>query len=131
MHIIQNRRAFLAAAAAAGATGLLDIRHAHAAGEPPPETTSIRLAKIQGICIAPQYVAEELLRAEGFTEVEYVATATAAGQSDAVATGEVDFTLNFAAPLVLSLDAGGPITVLAGVHPGCFELFGNASIQGI
>ena len=25
-----------------------------------------------GICIAPQYVAEELLRAEGFTDVRYV-----------------------------------------------------------
>jgi NitT/TauT family transport system substrate-binding protein len=131
MPIIQNRRVFLAGAAAASSAGLLKIRKSYAAGEPLPETTSVRLAKIQGICIAPQYVAEELLRAEGFTDVQYVATPPAIGQSDAVASGQVDFTLNFAAPLVLSLDAGGPITVLAGVHPGCFALFGNASIQGI
>ena len=58
-------------------------------------------------------------------------TETAAGQSDAIASGQVDFTLNFAAPLVVTMDAGGPITVLAGVHPGCFELFGNENIRGI
>ena len=29
------------------------------------------------------------------------------------------------------MDAGGPITVLAGVHPGCFELFGNENIRRI
>ena len=34
----------------------------------PPETSAIRLIKIPGICIAPQYVAEDLLRAEGFNE---------------------------------------------------------------
>ncbi len=29
------------------------------------------------------------------------------------------------------IDAGGAITVLAGVHVGCFELFGNESIRSI
>ena len=71
------------------------------------------------------------MHAEGFTEVRYVMTEAAAGQSDAIASGQVDFTLNFAAPLVVTMDAGGPITVLAGVHPGCFELFGNENIRGI
>ena len=109
---------------AAGAASLVGV-HQSLAAEPPPEMTSVRLAKIRGICIAPQYVAEELLHAEGFTEVRYIMTEAAAGQSDAIASGQVDFTLNFAAPLVVTMDAGGPITVLAGVHPGCFELFGN------
>jgi NitT/TauT family transport system substrate-binding protein len=58
-------------------------------------------------------------------------TEAAAGQSDAVGSGQVDFTLNFAAPLVVTMDAEAPITVLAGVHPGCFELFGNQNIRGI
>ena len=40
-----------------------------------------------------------------------------------IARGEVDFSMNFAAPLLIPMDAGEPITVLAGVHPGCFELF--------
>ncbi|TGQ32389.1 ABC transporter substrate-binding protein [Mesorhizobium sp. M00.F.Ca.ET.216.01.1.1] len=127
---IQNRRHFLAGAAATGLAGLLG-RATSARAEPPPETTSIRLAKISGICIAPQYVAEELLRAEGFTDVRYVAAEAGVGQSEKIARGEVDFSLNFAAPLALAIDAGDPITVLAGVHPGCFELFGKENIRSI
>ncbi|WP_087002756.1 ABC transporter substrate-binding protein [Rhizobium sullae] len=127
---IQNRRHFLAGAAAAGLAGLLG-GETSARAEPPPETTSIRLAKISGICIAPQYVAEELLRAEGFTDVRYVAAEAGVGQSEKIARGEVDFSLNFAAPLALAIDTGDPITVLAGVHPGCFELFGKENIRSI
>jgi NitT/TauT family transport system substrate-binding protein len=48
-----------------------------------------------------------------------------------MASGELDFSLNFAAPLVLSIDAGDPVTVLTGVHSGCFELFANERIQSI
>ena len=33
--------------------------------------------------------------------------------------------------LVVRLDAGEPITVLAGVHPGCFELFAHEPIRTI
>jgi NitT/TauT family transport system substrate-binding protein len=130
MQSIRNRRRFLAGVSAAGAASIFGVRQS-LPSEPPPETTSVRLAKIRGICIAPQYIAEELLHAEGFTDVRYVMTEAAAGQSDAVASGQVDFTLNFAAPLVVALDAGGPIAVLAGVHPGCFELFGSGKIRGI
>ena len=130
MQIIQNRRHFLAGAASVGAAGLIGTS-TPAWAEAPPETTTVRLAKIKGICIAPQYVAEELLHAEGFTEVRYVMTETAAGQSDAIASGHLDFSMNFVAPLVVTMDAGGPVTVLAGVHPGCFELFGNENIRGI
>src|SRR5262245_536998 len=130
MLFIQSRRRFLAGLSAASAASLVGVHRSFAA-EPLPETTSVRLAKIKGICIAPQYAAEELLHAEGFTDVRYVMTETAVGQSEAIASGQVDFSLNFAAPLVLTMDAGGAITVLAGVHPGCFELFGNETIRGI
>ena len=41
------------------------------------------------------------------------------------ARGEIDFSLIFAAAPVFRLDDGVPITVLAGVHPGCFELFAH------
>ena len=47
------------------------------------------------------------------------------------ARGEIDFSLHFAAPLVIPLDAGEPITVLAGVHPGCFEVFGNEHVRSV
>ena len=65
MSINHNRRRVLAGLSMM-ATGLFAPT---AVAEPPPETTAIRLAKIPGICIAPQYVAEELLHAEGFTDV--------------------------------------------------------------
>jgi NitT/TauT family transport system substrate-binding protein len=48
-----------------------------------------------------------------------------------MAQGELDFSLNFAAPLVLSIDAGEPVTVLAGIHSGCFELFANERLRSV
>lgn len=67
-----GRRALLKGIAVAGAGGLLNTDPASGAAEPPPETKTIRLIKIPGVCLAPQYVAEELLRTEGFTDVQYV-----------------------------------------------------------
>ena len=48
-----------------------------------------------------------------------------------IARGEIDFASLFAATVVHRLDAGVPITVLAGVHPGCFELFAHEPIRTI
>ena len=129
MQLVQTRRRFLGSASLAAAAGVLGARTA-LADEGPPETTIIRLGKIPGICIAPQYAVEELLRAEGFTDIRYVAT-DAGRHSERMARGELDFSLNFAAPLVLSIDAGEPVTVVAGVHSGCFELFANERIRSI
>ena len=42
------------------------------AAEGPPETTSVRLLKQERLCIAPEYVVADLLRAEGFTDIRYV-----------------------------------------------------------
>src|SRR5262249_22434716 len=119
----RRRRTFLTGAAMAGTCGLLGLHPAPARAEPPPETTRIRLDRSEGICIAPQYVAEDLLRAEGFSEVTYVPMAIAE-KSRAVASGEVDVCLHFAAPATIQVDRGDPITMLAGIHVGCFELFG-------
>ena len=65
MQIIQNRRRFLAGAAAAGAAGLLGTA-TPARAEPPPETTSVRLPRWinSAYCWAGLYLAGELLRAE-------------------------------------------------------------------
>jgi NitT/TauT family transport system substrate-binding protein len=129
MQITQSRRDFLAGASLAAATGVFGAG-VSLADEAPPEVTTVRLSKIPGICIAPQYVVEELLRAEGFTDVRYVA-AEAGRHSERMARGELDFSLNFAAPLVLSIDAGDPVTVLSGVHSGCFELFANERVRSV
>ena len=98
----------------------------------PLETTTVRFVKIPGICNAPQYVAEELLQAEGFTDISYVGPVAAGAPAvDAVARGNADFTVTYAAPLAIGIDGGAPITVVSGVHIGCFELFGNESIRSI
>jgi NitT/TauT family transport system substrate-binding protein len=126
---IQSRRRFLTNAALAGAAGLVRAPPSFAAEEP-PETTRIRLAKVPGTCIAPQYAAEELLLAEGFTEVRYVATGTGR-EAPAIGRGEVDFSMSFVAEFIQDIDAGAPIVLVAGVHVGCFELFAQHNIRSI
>jgi NitT/TauT family transport system substrate-binding protein len=130
MQVLQSRRRFLATLSAAGGAGLVggpDTR----AQDGRLETTSIRIAKIAGICIVPQYVADELLRAEGFTDIRYVATDAGVPAALSLARGEVDFTANFSPPLIITIDAGEPITILAGEHVGCFELFAREGIRSI
>jgi NitT/TauT family transport system substrate-binding protein len=113
-----------------GTVGLLGWRPGQASGEPPPETTRLRIAQVPSICVAPQYIVGELLKAEGFGDIAYVKT-TLAGLSKVLASGEVDVSLHFVAPLVILLDAGDPITLLGGVHVGCFELFGTDRVRAI
>lgn len=127
MRPTHDRRGFLATLAAAGALGMAPP----AAAEAPPETTTIRLSKIPGICIAPQYVAEELLRAEGFTEVQYVPVEAGVHTSRRLARGEIDFATNFVATLIPVIGEGEPLTILAGVHSGCFELFAREPIRSL
>jgi NitT/TauT family transport system substrate-binding protein len=123
-----SRRGFLTGVATMGAAG----RHARsAAAEPPPETTTIRLVHGPSMCHAPQYVAEALLRAEGFAHVSYAKADRIAVIEKALASGEADINLHFAAPLVLRLEAGDPIVILAGGHVGCFELFGTDRVRAI
>ena len=122
-----NRRDFVRDLALAGA--LLGTRPQIGAAEPPPETSRIRLGRVPSVCVSPQYVAEELLRAEGFTEVSYVETAGGLPGAQATGEGQVDVSQNFAAPLVMSLDAGHPIVLLGGVHVGCFELFATGRVR--
>ena len=130
MQLIQSRREFLAGLSAVSAAGVLGTRRS-LADEGPPETTTIHLGRLRSLCLAPQYAAEELLRAEGFTEIRYVTAGAGINASQKIASGEVDFSLNFAAPLVIPIAAGDPITVLAGVHSGCFELFTGEGIRRI
>jgi NitT/TauT family transport system substrate-binding protein len=126
-----TRRELLGGLALMGTVGLLGLHSKPIAAEPPPETTSLRLVKIAGLCIAPQYVAEEILQGEGVADVRYVETATGTEAAKAVASGEADLSLTFAGPLIIRLDAGDPIVIVAGVHVGCFELFGTERVRTI
>ena len=97
------------------------------AAEGPLETTTLRLGKAPGVCAAPQAIAEELLRAEGFTDIQYIEEPP--GATELLAHGKIDFDTNYASNFVRAIDTGEPITLLAGVHVGCFELFANDSIR--
>ena len=74
---MQDRRYFLkagfslTAAGLAGAAAPMRARRT-LAEEAPPETTSVRLAKVDGSCPAPLDILDDLLRDEGFAEVLYV-----------------------------------------------------------
>ena len=114
----------------AGTAGLLAWSSGRASGEPPPETTRLRIAQQPSICVAPQLIVTDLLKAEGFTDIEYVKL-TMTDTPKALASGKVDISMGFVGPLVIQLDAGAPITVLGGVHVGCFELFGTDGVHTI
>jgi NitT/TauT family transport system substrate-binding protein len=126
----QDRRRFLSTLSAASCAGFLGGARS-SAQDGPLETTAVRLAKISGICIAPQYVADELLRAEGFTDIRHVPTEAGVPAALSLARGEVDFTANFAPALMIAIDAGEPITMVGGEHIGCFELFAREDIRSI
>ena len=145
MPIAHSRRRFLTNLAFTGAVGLggagvasLGGGRKSLAAESPLEVTTIRFGKDTGTCIAPQ-VFEELVRAEGFTDIRYVditeahvRRADAAGSealSDMIAHGEVDFGRTFAPGFVLGMNAGAPVMVLSGLHLGCFEVFGKNEIH--
>src|SRR5262245_4949209 len=118
MSIIQTRRRFLTTLSLAGAAGLICTPQAPAA-EGGLETTTVRILKNPGICIAPQHVADELLRAEGFADIRYVSLGASLELSAKIGRGDADFSLDFAARIVQTIDNGGAISVLGGVHVGC------------
>src|SRR5262249_37285713 len=68
---------------------------------------------------------------EGLTDIRYLEAASYADTAQIIASGDGDFTLNFASQFVAAIDRGAPVTVLAGVHVGCFELFASSAIRGI
>ena len=122
-----HRRAFLARVSALGAASLIGFSRG-ASAEPPPEVTRIRLVRIPALCFAPQYVAEELLRLEGFSEVEYVKLREAL---PATLVKSADLAM-FGGPSILpAIDTGYPIVAIAGVHEGCWELFAHEPVNSI
>jgi NitT/TauT family transport system substrate-binding protein len=75
-------------------------------------------------------VAEELLRGEGFTDVQYPRKGRV-DANKALAAGEIHMTVLFIGNSLIQVDAGDPIVVLAGVHVGCFELFATDRVRTI
>jgi NitT/TauT family transport system substrate-binding protein len=134
---MQNRRRFIqtgssmAAVGVAGARALAGARRT-LAEEGPPETTTLRLGEYTSFsCLAPLYILDDLLREEGFADIRYVPLPDGATLSDGIVQGEVDFGGDLAAPIIIPIDEGKPMVMLAGLHAGCKELFARESIRTI
>src|SRR5205823_3693833 len=72
-----------------------------------------------------------MLRAEGFAEIGYVEAASAARTLEPLGLGAADFAISFALPEILEIEAGSSITILGGVHAGCYELFARNDITSV
>ena len=121
-----NRRNFLKGTSMMGAAALLGLPQ-FAKAEPPPETTKVRLVHNPFLCEAPQYLAEELLRLEGFSEVVYVEKEITIG---ATLLKAADLAI-FGGPSLLPVIDTQPVVALAGLHSGCWELFGSTQVQSV
>ena len=124
-----TRRDFLAGASALSGASLLGMPEI-ASAEPPPEVEVIRLIHAPSIRLAPQLVAEVLLKAEGFRKIEYVNLIVNKLSSE-VASGRADMSQIATPEAIPVIDAGEPIVVLGGIHAGCYELFANKTVRGV
>jgi NitT/TauT family transport system substrate-binding protein len=131
MHIIQNRRRFMAGLASVTAGFVAAPKLALA--EPPPETTSVRLGRRKDgpYCWASLFLAGELLRADGMPDVQYVQGDTKVDNTEWLTAGVTDFDFNMPSMHIRSIESGAAIKILAGVHTGCWELRANERVAGI
>ncbi|MBI5633042.1 MAG: ABC transporter substrate-binding protein [Nitrospirae bacterium] len=128
-----SRREFLGGLALAGTAAALGVRPelVSAAVEPPPETTKLRILKGKPACWVPVYVAEPLLREEGFTDIQYVF-----GHAPEVAKmtkeGLIDLSPGFSASTMYNLEhQQHPLKFLTGLHVGCYALIGSARTRSV
>jgi NitT/TauT family transport system substrate-binding protein len=126
-----TRRRFVRTAAVAGTGSIGGWRSEAVAAAPALETKTLRIVQTAGTCFAPQYLAEELLRAEGFSDVQYVTTVPGEPSNSLVISDRADMTMHHSAPNIISVEKEDPILILAGVHVGCFEVFGNDRVRAI
>jgi NitT/TauT family transport system substrate-binding protein len=128
-----SRREFLEGLAMAGATAALGLRpdQADAAVEPPPETTRLRIHKGDPACWAPMYVAEPLLRQEGFTDIEYV-FAQGTEVAKMCREGALDLSAGFSVRFMYNLEQQQhPLKIISGLHVGCYALVGNERVRSV
>src|SRR5438309_1368009 len=94
-----HRREFVKGLGAlAGSAALLGYDLSLANADPPPEVTKLRIHESEVTCSAPQIIAQELLHAEGFTDVQYVNYPRDIQHwgPESLLAGEVDITFSFA-----------------------------------
>ncbi|MFO1036413.1 MAG: ABC transporter substrate-binding protein [Geminicoccaceae bacterium] len=130
-----NRRQVSGGLAVAGLASLTGVRASTArADEPPPETKTIRLIRdpvFPVLCYAPQYIADEFLTQEGFTDIQYVGKGEEGSEAQTLVRNEADMSAALGVDWIFPIVQGDPIVVLSGLHAGCVELFANADVRTI
>jgi NitT/TauT family transport system substrate-binding protein len=95
---------------------------------PPPETTTVRW--VSPPPCDPLWIAKDYLLEEGFRDVQLVRLPPTT--TEWLTADKADFnTGGYPSLIAANVDAGLPIVALAGIHPGCFELFATPSIATI
>jgi NitT/TauT family transport system substrate-binding protein len=92
---------------------------------PAPETTTFRIACAP--CDAPIMAAERYLREEGFTNIEITDAATGPG----LASGRLEMGIMFPPTLANTLQQQQRVVGLAGLHPGCSEIWAQPGIASV
>ena len=129
MQTMHTRRHIITGLSSAGTTALVGVPHS-IGQEAPPEINKLRLVKSSSICWAPQYIAEAMLRTEGFNDISYIEF-SGGPVSTYLVSGQADISMNFIGPNIIQLDAGHPVVFLAGIHAGCFEVFAGQGVKKI
>ena len=136
-HSPWTRRSVLCGLSAAVGTGVFGLKSRPAVAEPPPETSKIRLVydpEVPILCYAPQYLVEDFLRLEGFTDITYARYEGAVSEHAILTRDSADFSAGLGSDHIVGVDTGAAIVVLGGLHAGCVEVFANdrvASIQNL
>jgi NitT/TauT family transport system substrate-binding protein len=125
-----SRRRFLLNTSALGFALLFGLPHM-ARAEQKPETITLRVKQEPFPCEAPVLVAQELLRAEGFSDVRYVKGAPGDAIYEQYKSREIDLGLEAAWSAATRIDVGDPFVLLAGIHAGCFELIAHEGVRKI
>jgi len=94
----------------------------------PPETTTVRFVS-PAPCDPPSALAKEFLVEEGFKDIQYVRAANTT--TEWLTSNLADFSTGYGNLIASNVDAGLPILTLAGMHPGCFEIFATPGTSTI
>ena len=128
-----SRRRFLGGVTLAGTAGLLGLHPRPVAAEPPPETTRLRLMQAaRHLCEAP--IVRGRRAPAGARGSRRCNTSRSAAHRCSQATGRRRGRPRpqlHRGAILTRLDAGDPLVLLAGVHVGCFELFGRERVRTI
>ena len=95
---------------------------------PPPEITKVRFVN-PSACDPPAALAKQFLLEEGFTDIQYVRVP--ATTTEWLTKDLADFSSGYGNLIASAVDVGLPYLALAGVHPGCLQLFARPGISTI